>query len=404
MITIHLSQFNYRYTVNNEPDVIERLLTSAASIDYPKSCFEIQILDDSDDETIAEIDRVVKDLQTDGYSLSVLRRSDRSDYKAGALAVGTTKAQGEYLAIFDADFIIPPNFLKRTIALLDPHSDVACVQSRWAHTNRRQNILTRGISLGIDGHFAIEQGARCYNGLFMNFNGTAGIWRKGAIIAGGGWSGQTLTEDLDLSYRVQLAGYRMRYDLDLESPAEIPSTILAFKTQQHRWAKGSIETAIKLLPRIMKDKNVSIIHKAESILHMTHYMVSLFMLLHALVTLPFLSFVPIRDFGPFFYPLWGFIILSSCAPFIMYLASGITVGRPFKSILYFPLLLIIGAGVCINNFIAVMEAFIGKRSEFVRTPKSGSTDSAKRKSRYFGTSGITLGILELILGDLASIF
>jgi cellulose synthase/poly-beta-1,6-N-acetylglucosamine synthase-like glycosyltransferase len=391
MVTIQLPLYN-------EPDVIERLLSSAASVDYPRSRLEIQVLDDSTDQTMSEVDRVAENLRLDGFNVSVFRRDSRKDFKAGALAEGTKAARGEYLAIFDADFIIPENFLKRTIALIDPFPDVACVQTRWGHTNRRQNMLTRGVSLGIDGHFGIEQGARCYNGLYMNFNGTAGVWRKEAIEAGGGWSGQTLTEDLDLSYRVQLAGYRMRYDLDLESPAEIPSTLLAFKTQQHRWAKGSIETAIKLLPRILKDKTVSLAHKGESILHMTHYLVSLFMLLHVLFTLPFLSIVPVKDFGPFAIPVWAFIILSSCAPFFMYLGSGLTVGRPIKSLVYFPLLLVIGAGICINNSIAVIEAILGIRSEFVRTPKSGSTDKISKKSCYSGTSGLTLGIIELILG------
>ena len=222
--------------VYNEADVVIRLIGAVVAMDYPRDKHEVQVLDDSTDETRDIVDRTVKRYADQGYNVKVVRRADRQGYKAGALAHATPLAQGEFLAVFDADFVPPPEFLKRAVALLVHNPKAACMQGRWARLNRDESWLTKAQALGIDGHFAIEQGARAWNGLLMNFNGTAGLWRKAAILdeAVGGWSADTLTEDLDLSYRAQLAGWEMEYSVDIPCPAELPGTAMALKSQQRR--------------------------------------------------------------------------------------------------------------------------------------------------------------------------
>lgn len=384
--------------VYNEKDVVERLIRSAAEIDYPRDAFEIQVLDDSQDETRAIVDQTADDLRRQGIHIDVVRRADRAGFKAGALALATARAHGEYMAIFDADFIVPREFLKRTIALIHNHPEVACVQGRWGHTNRLENWLTRAQSVGIDGHFAAEQGARSYNHLCMNFNGTAGIWRKSAIEAVGGWQGDTLTEDLDLSYRVQLAGYQIRFDFDLECPAELPNQVVAFKSQQRRWAKGSMETAIKLMPSIIASKRLSWGQKLEAFLHLTHYAVALMMVLVCCLTLPVLLWVPAPS-GRWVIPaLWTIIAISALAPCFMYTISGMVLRRGWFSLAHFPAMLVTGTGLCLNNALAVMEALIGRKSEFVRTPKSGSIGKISKSAAYSVDANIIPAVGEIALG------
>lgn len=384
--------------VYNELAVVERLIRSAAQVDYPRESFEIQVLDDSQDMTRDIADRVAADLKKQGISIQVLRRTSREGFKAGALAYATVQARGEYIAIFDADFIVPCDFLKRTIALIDPFPDVACIQARWGHANRNENWLTRAQSVGIDGHFAAEQGARSYNHLCMNFNGTAGMWRKSAIAAAGGWQGDTLTEDLDLSYRVQLAGYRIRFDFDLECPAELPNTVVAFKSQQRRWAKGSMETARKLCPVIWRSKRLRLHQKIEAFLHLTHYSVALFMVAACVLTLPVLVWVPMIKIGWLVALLWAFIGVSAIAPCVMYTISGYFLNRGLFSLAHFPAMLITGTGLCFNNAAAVMEALAGRKTEFIRTPKSGSTNRQSKASFYKVKAGIWYAVVEIALG------
>lgn len=390
-VTIQLPLFN-------EVTVAERLLRSAMELDYPRTRFEIQVLDDSQDETTQIVDRVAEEVRAKGLTITVVRRPDRKDFKAGALANATATARGEYVAIFDADFLVPREFLKRTVALIHPHPDVACVQARWGHTNRKENWLTRAQSIGIDGHFTAEQGARSYNSLCMNFNGTAGIWRKEAIQAARGWQGDTLTEDLDLSYRVQLAGYRIRFDFDLECPAELPNNVVALKSQQRRWAKGSIETAIKLMPAIFASSRLNAGQKMEAFLHLTHYFVAVLMVMICILTLPMLLWVPMPRIGWVLGMLWTMIVFSAMAPCVMYTISGYVLRRPLFCLLHFPAMLVAGTGLALNNAWAVQEALRGHRTEFVRTPKSGSTATDKKSATYRGNSSLVFPLLEILFG------
>ena len=243
-ITIQLPIFNERY-------VIERLLKAVCRLEYPKDLLEIQVLDDSTDDTGIIAQSIIKKMTDQGLDIVYFHREDRTGFKAGALKEGLKIAKGELLGIFDADFIPEPSFLKEIIPYFkDPN--IGMLQTRWGHINSDYSLLTRAQSMGIDGHFAVEQASRAWSGFFLNFNGTAGIWRKKAIEDAGGWQADTLTEDLDLSYRAQLSGWKLNFAPEIVCPAEVPVTINAFKSQQHRWAKGSIQTAKKNLGKLFK--------------------------------------------------------------------------------------------------------------------------------------------------------
>jgi len=385
--------------VYNESEVILRLIESASNIDYPKDKFEIQVVDDSTDETVKIIDNAIAQIRKEkAIDIYAVRRTSREHFKAGALSNALKYAKGQYAAIFDSDFVIPANFLKRTIAQIHPDSKMACVQGRWGHLNRYENWLTIAQSIGIDGHFAAEQGARSYNKLCMNFNGTAGVWRISAIEAVGGWSGDTLTEDIDLSYRVQLHGYHISYDFDMVCPAELPNNIIALKSQQKRWAKGSIETAIKLMPDIIMSKQLSFTQKLEAFIHLTHYTVALLMIILAIFTLPVLMLVPKVDIGLMLPIIWTAIVISALAPCALYTGSGMVLDRGLFSISHFPIMIVIGTGLCVNNAIAVIEALFRHKSEFVRTPKSGSSDTNSKKGKYKVNSKIIPAVFEILLG------
>ena len=384
--------------VYNEPMVVERLILSAAAVDYPQNRFEIQVVDDSTDRTIAVVDSVVAELLSSGIDITVVRRSNREGFKAGALAQALKSAKGEFAAMFDADFVVPENFLKRSMALITQDDNIACLQGRWGHLNRSENFLTRAQSVGIDGHFAAEQGARSYNALCMNFNGTAGVWRISSIAAAGGWSGDTLTEDLDLSYRVQLAGFKIVYDFDLVCLAEIPNNAAALKTQQQRWAMGSIQTAVKLLPTIFRSDILSFKQKIEAFLHMTHYFVSVLMVILCLITLPVLLGVPHLKDGTLLAVIWSLIVFSALAPGIMYWGSGIVQGRGGFAIGHFPLLLAIGSGLCLNNALAVVAGLCGRKKGFVRTPKTGSCEQQSCKLNQVIDSSLVQSLIEVGLG------
>ena len=239
-----------------------------------------------------------------------------------------------------------------------------CNQGRWGHLNRLENWLTRAQSIGIDGHFAAEQGARSYGSLCMNFNGTAGVWRIKAIDDAGGWSGDTITEDLDLSYRAQLVGYKIVYDYDMVCPAELPNNVIALKSQQKRWAKGSMETAIKLVPSIFKSKQLTLGQKIEAFIHLTHYSVSFLMVVLSIFTLPVLIMTPYIELGIFLPLVWGIIILSTLAPCSLYTGSGAIQKRGLFALVHFPVMIVVGTGLCINNAIAVMEAVFKKKTDF----------------------------------------
>ncbi|MBW1898813.1 MAG: glycosyltransferase [Deltaproteobacteria bacterium] len=380
--------------VYNELNVIERIIRSASLMEYPPEKHEIQILDDSTDKTSEFIDRLASELHEEGVNIKVIRRKTREGFKAGALANGFDVAQGELTAIFDADFVPPKDYLLKTVRYFMADENLGLVQARWGHLNRRKSLLTRLQSIGIDGHFMIEQSARNWGNLFMNFNGTAGVWRKQAIADGGGWEWDTLTEDMDLSYRVQAAGWGAVYLPDLIVPAEIPEDINAFKSQQFRWAKGSIQTALKLLPRLLQSP-IPLFKKIEAFFHLTHYLVHPMMLTLALLALPVLMLMK-------FYPgpvvLSGFVfmvVLAMSAPSTLYFTSQKSAYKDWKRrIVFLPFLVMVGVGIAASNSKAVMEALIGHKSGFVRTPKKGDKEiiNYRKWLPWGGTIEIVIGI------------
>lgn len=356
----------------NEINVAERVIRAVAAIDYPHSRHEIQVLDDSDDETCALVDRVAEELRAEGHWVEVFRRADRVGYKAGALEAGMAVCQGEYIAIFDSDFIPPADFLQRTLPHLWADANCALVQARWDHINQDDSWLTRAQAMGIDGHFVVEQVARNRNGLFMNFCGTAGVWRRAAIEDAGNWEHDTVTEDLDLSYRAQLKGWHFHYLPSLRVPAELPTTYSAFKSQQYRWAKGSIQTARKMLPRVWRAP-IPFFKKLQATVHLTHYGLHLQMTLLALLVLPLM--LAYRDGIELYRSLvfLGLLVPAALGPSIGYVVCQYC-GHPqdWKTrVLRLPFLLVVGFGICLSNGKAVLEGLFGNDSTFIRTPKAG---------------------------------
>ena len=395
--------------IYNEANVVERLVESVCNFDYPPGKHEIQLLDDSTDHTREIAAEVVERLRLEGHDVQHLCRDDRSGYKAGALAEGLEVARGELVAVFDADFVPEPDFLRKTVPYLAADPEVGFVQTRWGHRNRGFSLLTRAQSIGIDGHFAVEQSARCWNGLFLNFNGTAGVWRVKAIRGAGGWKADTLTEDLDLSYRAQLAGWLPRYLFEVVAPAEVPTDINALKTQQHRWAKGSIQTAVKLLPTILRRKDVGLFKKLQAFLHLTHYGIHPVMVTMAVLVLPIL-FLGQKWMEPtLMVGLLAGILLTMMAPNVMYLFSQqIAHGSWRRAARTLPALMVLGVGLAVNNSRAVLEGlFGGGQTEFVRTPKLGdaaerapSSGGAGRRAprRWYHQPLGRLFLLEIALG------
>ncbi len=386
--------------VYNEAEVAVRIMEAAAAMDYPKGKHTIQVLDDSTDETRFMVDRTARRLRRQGVDIQVVRRENRQGYKAGALKEAMRYCRHPFIAIFDSDFVPPREFLRRAVPLMVRDEKLACLQGRWAHLNDDESWMTRAQSVGIDGHFAIEQGARAWNNLLMNFNGTAGIWRKAAIEdpAAGGWSADTLTEDLDLSYRVQLAGWRIDYCLDLPCPAELPNTINALKAQQRRWATGSIQTAVKLLPRIWKSKAVTFCQKLEATVHLTHYSVALWMLFLALIARPMLVLIGDMPLWWCFVFGWVLILLSAIAPPVVYGYARYSLGGGWTGLRTIPAMMLLGTGLSINNGMAVIRGLYEKGGEFVRTPKSGSTRVQQFKSRYRAQHLEHMWFTEMLLG------
>jgi len=361
VVTIQLPIFNERY-------VVERLVRAVAAIRYPSDKLEIQVLDDSTDDTVELTAQVVADLRSEGVDVHHIRRPDRIGFKAGALAYGLKVARGEFVAVFDADFLPIPEYLEKTIQhFSDP--TVGMVQARWGHVNRDYSALTQTQAVLLDAHFVVEHSARFRSGRFFNFNGTAGIWRKCAIDEAGGWQHDTLTEDLDLSYRAQQKGWRFVYLDDVEVPAEVPVDMVAFKSQQHRWAKGSIQTARKLLIPLLKS-NLPKRVKFEAWFHLTANFSFLLMFVLSLL-MPLTLFVRIdRGWAGTFamdLPLFAAATLSVCQ---FYALSQRALGRSLiDQIRYLPLVLALGVGMSLNNTRAVLEAVFGHDTPFVRTPK-----------------------------------
>lgn len=367
----HLPPVTIQLPIFNELNVAERIIDAAAAMDYPRDRLEIQVLDDSTDETRTIIATRVRTLQQQGVPIHHICRDHRQGFKAGALREGMEQAGGEFMAIFDADFVPPADFLRQSIPhfLIDPQ--LGLVQARWGHLNAASGLLTELQSIGINGHFIIEQSARNSSDLFMNFNGTAGVIRKTAILEAGNWQDDTLTEDMDLSYRMQLAGWCCRYLIDLVAPAEIPQTINAFKSQQFRWAKGSIQTAIKLLPAVWRH-SCGLFTKIQATLHMTHYLVHPLMVFLA-ITAPLLLWIGHFRLPQILFTLFGCLLLVSCTgPSRLYWTAEKQLGHDWiRRCSLLPLLVCLGCGLSISNSRAVLEAVAGKHSSFVRTPKRG---------------------------------
>ncbi len=373
--------------VYNERHVVERLIEAAAALQYPRGKLEIQVLDDSSDATSTLIRRKVAQLQDMGVDIVWIHRSRRRGFKAGALQEGLVRAKGEFLALFDADFLPAPDFLEATIPFLVADPRAALVQTRWTHLNATASLLTRAQAMALDGHFVVEQTARHRSGLFMNFNGSGGVWRRACIEEVGGWHHDTLCEDLDLSYRAQLAGWRCLYLPHVTSAGEIPSQVQALKRQQHRWAKGSLQCAIKLGPRLIRSQHPWIV-RLQGLIHLTGY------LIHPLMLVLLLASVPILLLGqPFGMPL-AYLSLASVGPPLLYLLSQRALhknwGRRFA---HFPGLMLLGTGIALNNTVAIWGAATGSPNRFRRTPKYG------RAGRPSGADDYRLRLDALVLGE-----
>ena len=400
-VTIQLPVYNEMY-------VMERLLDNISKIDYPREKLEIQVLDDSTDETVESTRKHVEALASTGLDIKHITRTDRSGFKAGALKEGLKIAKGEFIAIFDADFLPHENWLKRTIPYFKDPS-IGVVQTRWSHINRNYSLLTKIQAFALDAHFTLEQVGRNSKGHFINFNGTAGIWRKTCIIDAGNWEGDTLTEDLDLSYRAQLKNWKFKYLEDVETPAELPVVISAARSQQFRWNKGGAENFRKMLWRVLKSKNISFKTKVHGLLHLLNSTMFLNILVVAVLSIPMLYIKnQYEHLKPYFYVM-SFFVLSTVIFFICYWIMykriyGAGIKNFISYIILFFVFFSIAMGFSLHNSIAVLEGHFGKRSEFVRTPKfniSSLKDSWKNNkyiSKKVSLHVIFEGILMLYFG------
>jgi len=394
-VTVQLPIYNERY-------VIERLIETVAQFDYPRELLDIQVLDDSTDQTQQVARDCVERHQALGVPISYIHRDNREGFKAGALHEGLKTATGEFVAIFDADFIPPADFLRRTVPYF-ASPKIGMVQTRWSYVNRNYSVLTEVEAILLDGHFAIEHSSRFRSGLFFNFNGTAGIWRRAVIEDAGGWEHDTLTEDTDLSYRAQIRGWQFLYLPEIDCPSELPVEMNAFKSQQARWAKGLMQTAKKILPQVMRS-DAPAKAKVEAFFHLTANISYPLMVFLSIILLPAMI---VR-----FYQGWFQVLLidlplflaSTCSISSFYLCAQ----RAFypktwkRTFFYLPVVMAVGVGLSVKNAVAVIEAIFGVKSEFVRTPKyrveAGAKNSSEWvKKKYHNSAGL-MPWLEVFLG------
>jgi cellulose synthase/poly-beta-1,6-N-acetylglucosamine synthase-like glycosyltransferase len=395
-------QVTVQLPIYNEKYVIERLIEAIAAFDYPRELLDIQVLDDSTDETQEVAVNCVERYRQLGVPVSYIHRDNREGFKAGALQEGLKTARGEFVAIFDADFIPPADFLRRTVPYFVDQK-LAMVQTRWSYINRHYSALTEVEAILLDGHFVIEHSSRFRSGLFFNFNGTAGIWRRIAIEDAGGWQHDTLTEDTDLSYRAQLRGWHFTYLPEIDCPSELPVEMNAFKSQQARWAKGLMQTAKKILPRVLRS-DVPAAVKAEAVFHLTANISYPLMVFMSIILLPAMI---VR-----FYQGWVQVLIidlplflaSTCSISSFYLAAERALyPKTWKrTFLYLPFVMAVGIGLSVRNAMAVIEAIVGVKSEFVRTPKyrveAGAQGSgAWAKKKYHKSAG-WMPFAEVALG------
>ncbi len=395
-VTIQLPLYNELY-------VVERLIDAVVKFDYPKDKFEIQILDDSTDETVDIVAKEVAKYAQQGFNIYQHQRKNRIGFKAGALAEGLKIAKGEFIAIFDADFLPKSAFIKKTIPYFEDEK-IGVVQTKWEHINQEYSLLTRLQAFGLDAHFTVEQTGRNFGHHFINFNGTAGIWRKSCIIDAGGWQSDTLTEDLDLSYRAQLKGWQFKYLEEVGSPAELPAAMTALKTQQFRWTKGAAECMRKNLLKVLKNKDISFKTKLHALFHLMNSSVFICIVLIAVLSVPmliiknhFVVYSTLFKFGSFF--ILSLVFLST-----YYFTS---LSQEYKNkgiallhfLFLFPLFLSVSMGLSLHNAIAVLEGYIGKKTPFIRTPKF---NLVKNKDHWQGNKYLVnklsfLTVLEILL-------
>ena len=385
----------------NEQNVVERVIDAAAALDYPPDKLHIQVLDDSTDATVALAAARVAHHAAQGRHISHVRRPSREGYKAGALRHGLLENADEFVAIFDADFVPEPDFLRRTIPYFLPDARVGVIQTRWGHLNENESLLTRLQAFGLDAHFLVEQVGRTFAGFFINFNGTGGVWRRACIDDAGGWHTDTLTEDLDLSYRAQLRGWRFVYSHEIVAPAELPAAMDALRSQQFRWTKGAAETARKHLGPLWRSAQPLPV-KLQASVHLLNSSVYLVILLMALLSVP-LVFVreQFREFKVVFQ--LASVFLVGFTPLIYYYYTAWRLGHPHQPLWRYPgfflLFLSVSMGLALHNARAVALGWLGQRTPFVRTPKAGTGGPARRRYR---TGGV--GPLVVLEGLLAAYF
>ena len=376
-VTIQLPVYNEEY-------VMERLLANIAKIEYPKSKLEIQVLDDSTDDTVVDTAQKIKALQERGLDIQHIRRENRQGFKAGALKEGLLTAKGDFIAIFDADFLPDPDWLKKTVIYFKDE-EIGVVQTRWGHINRDYSTLTKIQAFALDAHFTLEQVGRNAKGHFINFNGTAGIWRKECILDAGNWEGDTLTEDLDLSYRAQLKNWKFKYLEDVETPAELPVVISAARSQQFRWNKGGAENFRKTVLSLVSAKNISFKTKFHGVMHLLNSSMFLCVFLVSVLSIPTMYIKEIYPQFDWVFSVLSFFVLSTIILFICYWFTYKSIqGSGFDNfvdyIKIFFTFFSVALGFSLHNSIAVLEGHMGKRSDFVRTPKfnlNNITDSWK---------------------------
>ena len=394
-VTIQLPIYNELY-------VVERLLRKVAEMDYPTNRLEIQVLDDSTDETVDVAAKLVSEISKLGLDIQHIRRSERVGFKAGALAYGLEQAKGEFIAIFDADFLPEKVFLLKTLPYFQD-KEIGLVQTKWEHLNKNFNVLTRLLGMALDAHFTIEQKGRNSNGDFMNFNGTAGVWRRECIETSGGWSADTLTEDLDLSYRAQLKGWKMKYMEEFTSPAELPAYLQAVRSQQYRWNKGGAEVARKNLKTIIQSE-LPFHVKLHALFHLLNTGIFIAVFIAAVVSVPLLYFISEGEVartiltysGLFFF---GFILLSGFYWVSLRQRNTNAFTTTINFLFYFPIFLSLSMGLSLFNSIAVIEGYVGIRSPFVRTPKFNivGNETTVKKNQYMRSRLPVIAIFEGLL-------
>jgi cellulose synthase/poly-beta-1,6-N-acetylglucosamine synthase-like glycosyltransferase len=386
-VTVQLPLFNERY-------VARRIIDAVAQLDYPRDRLHIQVLDDSIDDTTDLLAPRIAQLRAEGLRIDLIHRTNRQGYKAGALAEALPLTDGEFFAIFDADFIPAPDFLRKTVPYFKLGDDIGVVQARWGHLNANDNVLTRAQALAIDGHFGVEQFARCNSGLIFSFNGTCGLWRRACIESAGGWSADTLTEDFDLSFRAHMKGWHFYYVRDVMCPGELPAQMTSYKQQQTRWAKGSTQVMVKLTLPLLFSK-LGWRKKVMGVLQLFQYGIQLVILASLLLAPVMLLTNSLQGL-----PLAPLSILSLAAPLLFVLGQQALKQDWRERTIYFPMLMVLSSGMVVNNSRAAIEAFSGKKSEFIRTPKFRGANAQSTRTWQHSKYTMMVGkgvILEIVL-------